>query len=135
MKKMTSTTLKAALFTAVTLSLALAAAPAMAQPDYGSGAAAPGQAQQQNFDDATVQKFVTATAELGKIQDKFAQRLEGVQDQEEAMEIQQEINEKMVKAVEKSGLDVRTYNAFANKMNADEEFRNKVTKMQEEQNK
>jgi hypothetical protein len=135
MKKMTSTTRKAALFTAVALSLALAAAPAMAQPDYGSGAAATGQTQQQNFDDATVQKFVTATAELGKIQDKFAQRLEGVQDQEEAMEIQQEINKKMVKAVEVAGLDVQTYNAFANKMNADEEFRNKVTKMQEGQNK
>ncbi|MDR9500681.1 MAG: DUF4168 domain-containing protein [Desulfurivibrionaceae bacterium] len=134
MKKMTSTNRKARFLSAVALSLALAATPAMAQSGSNQGAATQQQMQQQlNFDDATLQNFVAATGALGDIQVDFAQRLEGVQDQKKAMDIQKEMNEKMVKAVQDAGLEVQTYNAIANKMSVDEELKNKVIDMQKKQ--
>lgn len=136
---MTSTNRKARFLSAVALSLAMAATPAMAQSGSNQGAATQQQMQQQqqqqqlNLDDATLQNFVAATSALGDIQVDFAQRLEGIQDQKKAMDIQKEMNEKMVKAVQDAGLEVQTYNAIANQMSVDEELKNKVLDMQKKQ--
>lgn len=110
--------------------LALTAVPAMAQPGYGSGEAQ--QPAKQDFDEQTLDKFASASVELGKIQQEFSQKLEGVQDREKAMTLQREMNEKMVQVVQDKGIDVQTYNAVANQLGADPELKSKIDKMVEE---
>lgn len=124
--------------------LALTASPAMAQSgNYGSGNAGQGAAQgaqgaqgaqqpaKQDFDDQTLEKFAAASAELSTIQDKYSEKLQGVQDREKAMNIQREMNEEMVQVVQDKGIDVQEYNAIANQMSADPELKSKVDKMVE----
>ena len=135
MKKFADKNRKALFGVVLAAALALAAAPAMAQPGYGGeqGAAQQGmQAQQpakQDFDQPTLQKFASASAELGKIQTAFAQKLKGVQDQEEARGMQQKMHDEMVNAVQDKGLQVQEYNAIANQMSVDAELRKKVEQM------
>jgi hypothetical protein len=133
MKIMKSVTSAARVFSILSFFGFFAVAPALAQTGYGDGAAAQQQMGQQEFDDKTLQKFVDATAALGSIQDSFAKKLEGVQDQEEAMSIQRKMNEKMVSAVQDKGLEVQTYNAIANQMGVNGELRDKVNAMLQEQ--
>ncbi|MDZ7642011.1 MAG: DUF4168 domain-containing protein [Desulfurivibrio sp.] len=92
---------------------------ALAMPEQG-------QPQQQDFDQATLQNFADASVELQSIQEEYAGRLEGVQDQDKAIEIQQQANKEMVGAVKDVGLDVQTYNAIANQMNTDPELNEQV---------
>jgi hypothetical protein len=128
MKKIAARNRKTLFAVAFATALTLAAAPAMAQP----GQAAAQQAQQpaaQEFDEADLQKFASVNTELAEIRSSFTQKLNGVQDQETAMAIQQEMNNEMVKAVQNKGLEVRTYNAIANQMSVDEELRKKVEQM------
>jgi len=111
----------------------------MAYPGAGGGGGAQqgpgmgGEAPPQDFDDATLQSFAAVSVELQGIQQEYADRLEGVQDQDRAIELQREANEKMVETVENAGLDVQTYNAVANAMNTDPELNAKVMGMIEEE--
>ncbi|MFP4070510.1 MAG: DUF4168 domain-containing protein [Desulfovibrionales bacterium] len=114
--------------------------PAMAQSQYGAGEQGenPGLEQSQpapQLDDQTLTNFAAATIELGNIQNEFAKELQSVQDREKAMEIQQEMQQQMITALEDEGLDVETYNAIANQMNVDEDLRNSVTEKIQEQQK
>ncbi len=135
MKNLIKTNRKALLGTFIAATLALTAAPAMAQPGYGSGNGGQQGAMQgqqptmQDFDEATLEKFASAASELGRIQNDFAQKLKDVQEQQKAMEMQKEVNKKMVKAVQEKGLEVQTYNAIANQLSVDEELRSKVEGM------
>ncbi|MDO3377215.1 DUF4168 domain-containing protein [Geoalkalibacter halelectricus] len=112
---------------ALIASLALAATPAMAQPGYGAAPAQ--QAAGQDFDAQTLDQFADAAIALSEIQEEFAEQLHGVQDQEEAMAIQERVNEKMVQSVQEQGLEVQTYNAIANQMNADPQLQAKVQQL------
>jgi hypothetical protein len=137
MQKFAEKNAKSFIVAALTVLLALAAVPVLAQGNYGGGAAQDPAQQQyqqdvQSFDDQTLEKFAVTAVELGKIQNKFAQRLEGVQDQGQAMEVQREMNEEMVQAVEEEGLEVQTYNAIANQMNTNPEVRSKVEELIQE---
>ncbi len=113
-----------------------------AQQDPGATQQGPGGAQQdpgmggatapQEFDESTLQSFATASVALQDIQEEYADRLDGVQDQEKAIELQREANEKMVSTVEEEGIDVQTYNAIANEMNVDQELNAQVMGMIDE---
>ncbi|MFO7983442.1 MAG: DUF4168 domain-containing protein [Desulfuromonadales bacterium] len=107
---------------------------AAGQGAAGQGAAGQGAQQpaKQDFDDQTLEKFASASVELGTIQDKYSEKLEGVQDREKAMNIQREMNEEMVQVVQDKGIDVQDYNAVANQMSADPELQSKVDKLVEE---
>lgn len=109
----------------------------MAYPGSGGaqqqGPGMGGEAPAQDFDDATLQSFAAVSVELQGIQQEYAGRLEGVQDQDRAIELQREANEKMVETVEDAGLDVQTYNAIANAMNTNPELNSKVMGMIEEE--
>jgi hypothetical protein len=133
MKKFAEKIRKPLFFTILAAALAMMAVPAMAQSDGGNaGQGATQQSlegQQRHFDELTLKKFATANVELGMIQNEFAQKLQGIQDQEKAMELQKEMGEKMVTAVQNKGLDVETYNAIANQMSVDEQLRSKVETM------
>ena len=128
--KQTHTALKSTAFAAL---LALIASPVMAQSSGAGNAAQQAAAAEQNFDSKTLQKFAVASVELDGIQKDYANKLEGVQDQEKAMEIQKQTNERMVKAVQETGLEVATYNAIAQKMAKDPQLRGKVEKMIEQE--
>ncbi len=90
------------------------------------------QTQQQSFDDATLNNFATTVVELGNIQNRFSEQLQGAQDQEEAVEIQQQMNDEMIDAVHNHDLDVETYNTIANQMSTDPEFQQRVEQMIQE---
>lgn len=89
-------------------------------------------AQEENFDEQTLDNFATATVELSSIQSEFSQQLQGVQSQEEAIEIQQRMNQKMVEAVQDRGLDVETYNAIANQISVNPAMEQQMQQMIQE---
>ena len=98
-----------------------------AQQQYGAAeqpaaAAAP-------VSDADLQNFVEAANEVSEIRDEFTGRLEGVESQEEAQALQLEAQEKMVEAVEASGIDVTQYNEIATRLQADPELQQRAEAM------
>lgn len=131
MKVSTPTIFKSMTCSVIMAAFLLVSLPAMAQSPYGTGEqeGTLGMEQSQpapKIDDQTLTNFAAAIIELGTIQNKFASRLHSVQDREKAMEIQQEMQEKVIAALQDEGLDVETYNAIAKQMNVDEDLRNKV---------
>lgn len=115
-----------ALFMLLVLALAV---PAVAQQSYDPNAAMQSQTEEPTLDDATLENFVAAAVELGEIRNEFVVQLQGVQDEDKAREIQEEMNQKMLSAVDEAGIDVPTYNYIANQMNTDEQLRNKIEGM------
>ncbi|HDP89442.1 MAG TPA: DUF4168 domain-containing protein [Thioalkalivibrio sp.] len=100
---------------------------AMAQP--GAQSQPPAGMQQgaaTNVDDATLEKFVVAYADIQELQQEFATELEQVSSQEEAAALQQETQQKMVSAVEESGLSVPEYNNVVQALDQDPALREKV---------
>lgn len=114
------------LFALLVLTLAV---PAVAQQDDEPNAGMQNQAEQPQLDDETLENFVAAAKELGEIRNEFVVQLQGVQDENKAREIQEEMNQKMLSAVNSSGIDVPTYNYIANQMNTDQQLRSKVEAM------
>jgi hypothetical protein len=98
----------------------------LAMPGMGGGAAP------QQFEQETLQSFANASVQLQEIQRDYAARLEGIQEQEKAIELQQQANQEMVATVEEEGLDVQTYNAIANQMNNSPELKATVMDMIEQ---
>jgi len=88
-----------------------------------------GQTQGQNFDTQTLQKFADSANKLQSIQQQFAKRLKGVKDKNKAKNIQKKMEGKMIKAVKSNGMDVKTYNAIANRMQQDKQLRQKVQQL------
>lgn len=79
-----------------------------------------------SIDAATLDKFVVAFADVRDLQREFAARLDGVSDQGEAQALQQEVQEKMVRAVEEAGLSVPEYNGVVAAMEQDEALRDEI---------
>ncbi len=107
----------------------MAFTPAVAQQDYDPNAAMQNQTEEPKLDDETLENFVDAAKALGEIRSEFVVQLQGVQDENKAREIQEEMNQKMLSAVNSSGIDVPTYNYIANQMNTDQQLRSKVEGM------
>ncbi len=122
------------LLTALVAVSILAVTPVFAQTDYSGQETADQQmqTQQQSFDDTTLNNFATTVVELGQIQNRFSEQLQGAQDQTEAVEIQQRMNDEMIDAVHNHDLDVETYNAIANQMSVNPEFQQRVEQMIQE---
>lgn len=119
------------LFVSALLSLLVLAlaVPAVAQQNYDPNAGMQNQAEQPKLDDETLENFVAAAKELGEIRNEFVVQLQGVQDENRAREIQEEMNQKMLSAVDEAGIDVPTYNYIANQMNTDQQLRSKIEGM------
>lgn len=115
-----------ALFALLVLALAV---PAVAQQDYDPNATMQNQTEEPKLDDETLENFVAAAKEIGKIRNEFMVRLQGVQDEGKSREIQEEMNQKMLSAVDRSGIDVATYNYISNQMSLDEQLRSKIESM------
>lgn len=82
-----------------------------------------------DFSDADLQKFVTVQDALDGIREDYSKRLETIDDQDTAMQLQQEAGQLMVEAVQDEGLDVETYNTIAMALQMDESLRQRVEQM------
>ncbi len=124
------------LLTSLTVSMALlAAGPAIAQQSQQQGQQQGGsamqgqQSAQANFDDAELQKFVSAQEGINEIRDEYMTKIESAGSQEEAQKLQQEANEEMIGTIEGEDLDIQTYNEIATAYNSDPETRERVDSM------
>ena len=125
LKTLTAAVALATFGMASTFAMAQASDPA--QQQYGG--APEQQAAAAPVSDADLQNFVEAANEVSEIRDDFTGRLEGVESQEEAQALQLEAQEKMVEAVEASGIDVTQYNEIATRLQADPELQQRAEAM------
>lgn len=94
-----------------------------------------GMAQQQqqaappadiDVSEAELQSFAEARTAITEIQQDYSQRLQSADDPEKANKLQQEANEKMIGAVEETGLDVDSFNQIAMAVQNDPELQQKL---------
>jgi len=103
--------------------LLLMALPAMAQEGQ-QRQSQPG-ATELEISDAELEKAAEAYAEITEISGEFQQSVQQTQDPEERQQLQIAANERMIQAVEDTGLDVETYNRIMQQVRADEELKRK----------
>jgi uncharacterized membrane protein YhiD involved in acid resistance len=80
---------------------------------------------EQEVNDAELEKAAIAYREISVINQKFQQSVQQASNHIERKELQKQANKKMVKAVEKSGLDVERYNKIMGKVYKDEKLAEK----------
>lgn len=111
-------------------------ATATAQQPGSTGAPQQGAPQSQNmptqpelpdaseFSDADLDAFVATQKDMAGIQQEYSQKLQAKKDKpQEAMKVQQEAQQEMVKAVEDNGLELETYNQIVRLAQHDADFR------------
>jgi|GEM_PF-394249 len=104
-----------------------APAPEGGAPQEGQGApAAAPQTEQIDVSDSDVQGFVEAYMAVQAVNQEYTQKLQAVEDPEEATELQQEAQGKMEEAVSDSGLSIDQYQQIANQAGQDEELRGQI---------
>lgn len=123
---------KTVLASVVTMTALAWAPPSFAQAGgaqgQGSGPSAtqPGGPPAGSMDDATLDKFAGAYAEIQEIHDDYSGRLHEASDQEEAMRLQRDAQREMLEVVHDNDLTVREYNQVATMMNQDPGLRERV---------
>lgn len=85
-----------------------------------------------NVDQEQLELFVDAYIDVGEIHAEYSDRLQGVEAAEQAQELQQEANDKMVEAIRDNGLSVEDYSEIAAAIEHDPEMRDDVITMIEE---
>ena len=85
-------------------------------------------AAETGLDAATKEKFITAYSDVYQIQNELVEKLDGVTDQTAAQELQQQAQQKMITAVEASGLSVGEYNSITQLIAGDPELLSKIQK-------
>ncbi|MFG6176697.1 DUF4168 domain-containing protein [Halomonas sp. THAF12] len=121
-----------ALFSAALLSVGLMGSMAHAQENADGAAdqaSAETQAPAQNFSDAQLQKFADASKEIAVISQDYTKQLQEAEGEEAQQQVRQEANDKMVEAVQSSGLEVDTFNAIGQAIQQDPELMQRVQEM------
>ena len=116
------------LMTLTTFAFALAIGGAVHAQDY-QDPPPPAAPEQTDVSDRELQQFAEAQADISSIQQDFSARLQGVDDPEQAHELQVEANEKMTDAVEDAGLDVESFNRIAMAIQNDPELQQQLTEI------
>lgn len=93
--------------------MALASTTAFAQGEAQTDTTPQAAPQTIEISEAAVDKFIEVHKQVESIRGEYVELLQQADDQEVAMEIQQEAQEKMVKKVEDSGMEVQQYNIIA----------------------
>lgn len=75
-----------------------------------------------------LEKYAQAQEKVMNISRRHSQRLEGVQDRDKAVELQQQAQQQMVEAVKSTGLTVEEYRQITEKAQSDPEFRDRLLK-------
>ncbi|MGD8175839.1 DUF4168 domain-containing protein [Marinimicrobium sp. ARAG 43.8] len=84
------------------------------------------EAAQMDVSEEQVESFVDAYMAVQGINQEYTQKLQAVEDPEEATELQQEAQTEMQEAVSNSGLSISEYQQIANQAGQDEELRNQI---------
>jgi hypothetical protein len=91
--------------------------------------------KQANISDKELKAFVKAYVEYQKIRQEYEPTINNTQDLTEKQRLQDKGNAKLKKVLDKEGLTPENYNRIFSAVNADEQLRNKVLKMVEQQRK
>ncbi|MDQ2076592.1 DUF4168 domain-containing protein [Marinimicrobium sp. ABcell2] len=111
-----------AFLTAIGLMLGSTVASAQAPQQQPPG----GQPQAMDVSDEDVNNFVDAYISVQEINQEYTQRLQDVDDPEQATELQQEAQNKMQEAISDAGLSISEYQQIANQAGQDEQLRNQI---------
>ncbi len=83
-----------------------------------------------NVSDSDLNKFAKAHKELIQIQQKYQQKIQTNQGQQNAQQVQQKAYKEMSKAVESHGLTTQQYSQIAEKIQQSPQLQKKILKMQ-----
>ena len=72
--------------------------------------------------DEALEQFMVAMASVQDVQEEYAGQIQSTSDGEKAQELRQEAQNKMISAVENSGLTVPQYNMIAEQLRTDPEL-------------
>lgn len=114
-----------ALLAAAGLLFAAGTVSAQGEPPQGAPTTQP-QAESMDVSQDQVESFVDAYMAVQGINQEYTQKLQAVEDPEQATELQQEAQTKMQEAVSDSGLSISEYQQIANQAGQDEELRNQI---------
>jgi len=114
--------------TAATLSALLFAAPGVFAQEGGqpSQRGTPSQSAPAPVNEATIAKFADAMGKVQAIQQRVSQQLQGVENDEQARDLQMKAQDEMIAAVEGTGFTVEEYNNLANRMQQDPQLHQRV---------
>lgn len=99
------------------------------QPMQSSEAMQPQAPAQEDVSQEELQKFADAYKEVEKVRVNYADETESTQDPQEMAEVQINMQEDMIKAVEDAGMDIDTYNKIAQMIPYDEDLRGKIEEL------
>lgn len=83
----------------------------------------------QQFSDQQLMKFVSAYSEVQHIREQYAQKIKQTPSQEKAKKLMKTGVEKMKAAIQRNGLDVKTYLAIARNANSNPKLREKLRRL------
>jgi len=83
-------------------------------------------AQEVATDKETIRKFSSAYQSVISIQNDFTSKLQQVENNEEARELQEQAQAEMLKAVQDAGITVAQYNGIVSAMQNDEQLEERV---------
>lgn len=130
----TAATASRSILPAALVALALGTAgSAVAQQQGGQqqgGYPPPQQQQGGEVTDEKLGQFMVAMASVQDVQEEYAGQIQSTSDGEKAQELRQEAQNKMISAVEDSGLTVPQYNMIAERMRTDPELAERAEDMQ-----
>lgn len=120
------------LLTAAGLCAAAGGLTAHAAQSQGAAPPAPAQGQQamQPVTDEQLVKFIDAAADVQNVQANYAERVQKADDQAKAQELRQEAQNKMIGAVEESGLTVQQFNRIGQRLQTDQALVERLRSMQ-----
>lgn len=112
--------------------IALASSSALAQEETQANAQTAPQAAPQTIEitEAAVDKFIEVLQDVESIRGKYVARLQDAEDQQTAMGIQQEAQEKMVEKVQSSGMTVQQFNMIAQAAQQSPEIQQRIRNAQ-----
>ena len=85
--------------------------------------------QQMNVTDAQLQEFAEAEAAVRQVQSKFQAQAQAVETEAEMQAIQNQANQQMVQAIERTDLSIQEYHQIANAVQANPQLREKYMNM------
>lgn len=112
--------------------LALSGTALAQQSDTPQGSANQPQAAQgvkTDFQEQELKTFVDIQKDIGEVRNEYAQKIQAVEDKEEAQALQEEARDELIEVVEKADLSVEKYNQIAQAYQASPEVRQRVNQM------
>ncbi len=114
----------------VTLGLSASAVMAQDSAPTQPNAASAQQQEQAQVSDTELRQFMSASIEISKLREEYTERLNNAKDQEIAQNLQEEAQDRMVSAVETTGLDAASYNELAEHVQSSPELQERLQSMQ-----